>query len=241
MEKHIIASLVSFVLIIAVQSEGLAGADTCGGKDAACREFASLARAGRYEKIVEKADPGQVYSEAARQIIGRSYLVMAGKEGTAPGEQEKLCRNALAYGATSAYLGLYFIHAETDPAKAYGFLKQYAATKPEDSMPYFLLGQADFDRGNYQRAGEYLKEARKIGRSSGNVDWLLFMASYLSGDYTTASEMLDSSFTHGKTVGDLKSLVSTDPRFSEMGKQSEFRKFYTILNGRAMPKPSGRS
>ena len=241
MKKLIIASLVSFVLILAVQSEGLAETRTCGGNDSACREFAALAKTGQYEKIVEKADPKKTYSEAARELIGRSYLVMAGKDGVAPEQQEQLCKKALEYGETSAYMGLYFIHTKIDPDKANGFLKKYVATGPEDSMPYFLLGQAEFDRGNYKGAKEYLKEARKIGGAKSEVDWLLFKASYLAGDYTTSSEMLDSSFSRGKTVGDLKSLVSTDPRFSEMGQQVEFRKFYTILNGRTMPKMQNRS
>jgi hypothetical protein len=42
--------------------------------------------------------------------------------------------------------------------------------------------------------------------------------------------MLDSSFAQGKTVGDLKSLVS-DPRFSDIGKNQQFRKFFPIING----------
>ncbi len=242
MKKHIIAvSLVSFVLIITTQQEGLAGTRSCGSNDAACREFAALAKAGRHEKIVEKVKPNRTYSEAAKELIGKSYLVMAGKDGVAPEQVERLCRKALEYGETSAYMGLYFIYVKTDLEKANGFLKQYVATKPENSMPYVLLGQADFDRGNYEGAKGYLKEARKIGGAKAGVDWLLFKASYLAGDFTTSSEMLNSSFSQGKTVGDLKALLSTDPRFSEMGKQPEFRKFYTILNGRELPKMSSRS
>ncbi len=42
--------------------------------------------------------------------------------------------------------------------------------------------------------------------------------------------MLNSAFTQGKTVGDQKAL-SSPPQFSDMGKRSEFKKFFPIING----------
>jgi hypothetical protein len=42
-------------------------------------------------------------------------------------------------------------------------------------------------------------------------------------------------------VGDLKALVAADPRFADMGRKSEFRKFFTILNGTTTARASLRS
>jgi tetratricopeptide (TPR) repeat protein len=129
-----------------------------------------------------------------------------------------------------------------DAAKAHGFLKQFVQTKPQDSAPYVLLGESDFNQGNYKSAKEYLHEAKKVSRGkSGDLDWFLFKASYLSGDLSLASMMLDSAFSQGKTAGDLKALVSSDNRFAEMGKQYEFRKFFKILNGVTVAKVSQKA
>ena len=46
----------------------------------------------------------------------------------------------------------------------------------------------------------------------------------------TACSMLNSAFTQGKAVGDQKAL-SSPPQFSDMGKRSEFKKFFPIING----------
>jgi hypothetical protein len=42
--------------------------------------------------------------------------------------------------------------------------------------------------------------------------------------------MLNSAFSQGKTIGDQKVLI-VDHRFSYMGKRSEFKKFFPIING----------
>ena len=231
MKMHIIAGLAAFVLIIAGASLGYSGTNACGN-DAVCKEFAALSEAGQYGKIVEKVNPNRSYSAAARDLIGQAYLMVAGREGNTPAQEEQFCLKALEYGASSAYMGLYFIHAGNDVTKALGYLKQYVGTKPQDSVPYVLLGEAAYEQRNYADAKAYLQEAKKVARGkSANLDWLLFQTSYLTGDYTLASTMLDSSFAQGKTVGDLKALVSADTRFAEMGKKSEFRKFMNILNG----------
>jgi len=104
MKKQFIASLATFVLIIFWQSVGIAGETTCGTKDAACREFAALASAGQYEKIVEKVNPKLAYSEPARDIIGQACLAIAEKEDTAPEQKERLYRKAIQFGVTSASL-----------------------------------------------------------------------------------------------------------------------------------------
>jgi tetratricopeptide (TPR) repeat protein len=242
MKKHIIASLLAFVLIIAGTSVGIAGTKACGGKDPVCKKFAELAAAGQFAKIVGKVNPYQTYSAAAMDLIGQAYLMMAGRENNTHEQKDKFCVKALEYGATSAYLDLYYLHAGTDAQKALRYLKQYVATKPQDSALYTLLGETEFNKGNYAGAQQYLQEAKKVARgSSVNLDWLLFKASYLSGDYKMASAMLDSSLGQGKTFGDIKALVTSDSRFSEMSSRSDFRKFFNILNGTTTTKVYVRS
>jgi tetratricopeptide (TPR) repeat protein len=239
MQKHIVAFSVVFVLVLSGSSELFAGTSTCAKSDAVCREFAAFSAAEKYQAIIDKVNPKRSYSDAARALIGNAYLMAAGREDNTPQQKEQLCLNALEYGATSAYMGLYFIYAKTDTVKANGFLKQFVETKPQDPTPYTLLGEAEFKQGNYKTAKEYLHEAKKVtSGKSGDLDWFLFKASFLAGDFAMASMMLDSSFSQGKTAGDLKALVSSDDRFAAMGKQYEFRKFFKILNGVTVAKAS---
>jgi tetratricopeptide (TPR) repeat protein len=239
MKKDIIVLLVVFVLVISGQADLFAGTSSCAKSDAVCREFAALSDAGKHQTIIDNVNPKRSYSDKARMLIGNAYLIVAGREDNTPQQKEQLYMNALEYGATSAYMGLYFIHAKTDTVKANGYLKQFVETKPQDATPYFLLGEADYKQGNFKSAKEYLHEAKKVSHGkSGDIDWFLFKASYLAGDFFMASAMLDSSFSQGKTAGDLKALVSSDQRFSGMGKKYEFRKFFKILNGATGANPS---
>jgi tetratricopeptide (TPR) repeat protein len=239
MKKHIVSLLIVFVLILSGSSDIFAGSVVCAKNDAVCREFDSLSAAGKFQTIIDKVNPQRTYSEEARALIGNAYLMAAGQAGTTPKQEEQLCLKALTYGATAASQRLYNLYVRSDEAKATAFLKQYVETKPQDATPYALLGEAHFKQGNYKSAKEYLLEARKVSSvKSGDLDWLLFKASYLADDRSTASEMLDNAFSQGKTSGDLKALVSSDNRFAEMGKQYEFRKFFKILNGVTIAKAS---
>lgn len=214
-------------LVLSLPAPALsANSAQCEKQDTSCQAFAKLAEAEQYEKIIGQANPKKDYSPEARRIIGQAYLMVAGKEGNTPEQEEQYCLKALEYGATSAYMGLYFIHAGTNEARALGYLEQYVATKPRDSVPYVILGEDALQKKNYAAAHGYLTEGRKVARGrSANLDWLLFQASYLNGDYTTSAQMLESSFSQGRTAGDLKTLISSDPRFTDMGKRPEFRKF----------------
>jgi len=232
MKKHIFGLFVVFVLVISGYSNLFAATSACANSDAVCREFAALSDAGKHQTIIDKVIPKRSYSDASRTLIGNACLMVARQEGKTPQQKEQLYLKALDYGATSAYMGLYFIYARTDSVKANGFLKQFVETKPQDATPYVLLGEADFKKGNFKGAKEYLREAKNVSQGkSGEIDWFLFKASYLAGDLSMASAALDSSFSQGKTAGDLKALVSSDERFAGMGKQYEFRKFFKILNG----------
>lgn len=228
---NIISTLAVFAILLMGQTMGLAADMTCPSKDPVCKEFAKLADAGQFEKLIARVDARKTYSSDTRAVIGKAYLMLAGKKGNSREQEEKFCLKALEYGATSAYMGLYFMNAGQNEEKAFGFLKQYVATGPTDSVPYGLLGEAEMNKKNYAAAIAYLRAAKKASQvGSANVDWMLFQASYITGDYHTASSMLDSSFALGKTVGDLKALI-LDPRFADMGKQPQFKKFFPIING----------
>ncbi|MDA8100219.1 MAG: hypothetical protein M0042_11410 [Nitrospiraceae bacterium] len=199
----------------------------CADKDALCKEFARLAEAEQYDKIVEKVDAKTSYSDASREYIGQAYLMVAGKDTNTPEQEEQLCLKALEYGATSAYMGLYFLSADKSPEKALNYLRQYVSTKPQDAVPYVILGEAEFDKSNYLAAHTFLMEAKRVGRGkSANLDWMLFQTGYLTGDYAAAASMLESAFAQGKTMNDLQTLLKKDARFSELEKRAEFRKFF---------------
>jgi len=222
----------TLILVLGVHSPALSSTlATCMSTDSDCLAFARLMETEQYQKITELADPMKPYSAEAKAYIGRAYLMLAGQEGTTPEQEELYCRKALAFDAVSAYMGLYFINADRSPEEALEYLREYIKTQPNDPVPYVILGEAELAQKNYEPASQYLAKARSVasGRSA-NIDWLLFQASYLAGDFTTASAMLDSSFSQGKTAGDLNALVSSDPRFFEIGKKSEFRKFFPTMN-----------
>lgn len=217
-----------------------ANQSSCPAGDAACSSFAKLADAEQYEKIVEQIDLKATYSPEARRIIGQAYLMLAGRETNTPEQEEQFCLKALEYGATSAYMGLYFIHAAKDETKALGFLRQYVATQPKDSVPYVILGESELEKNNAAAAAEYLHTAKKVARGkSANLDWLLFQASYLTGDFATASAMLDSSLSQGKTSDEVKALAASDKRFADMHKRHELKKYFTS-EGTTASEPDGK-
>jgi tetratricopeptide (TPR) repeat protein len=229
--KHFVGIIMAVVLILSVQSGAMATEIPCAAQDAACKEFSTLAADEQFDKIIGKIDVTKIYSPAARSYIGQAYLMIAGRENNTPEQEEQFCLKALEYGATSAYMGLYFIHAGQNEEKALGFLKQYIATQPKDSVPYVLLGQAEMDKGNYVAANAFLREARSVARGhSANLDWMLFQVNYLLGDFAYASAMFDSALTQGQFVNELKSL-STDPRFAGFSLRPEFKKYEPMIKG----------
>jgi len=225
MLKRFLMMIIAAGLFLAVSSCGRAAERQCPEKDEQCKEFARLAEAEQYDKIIGAIDAKKTYSDASRSIIGQAYLMMAGRETNTPEQEEQFCRKALEYGSTSAYMGLYFIYASKDAEAAFGFLKQYIATKPRDSVPYVILGEAELEKKNYQAADAYLREARKVARGqSANLDWLSFQAGYLTGDYAYAGSMLESAMKRPEYEKELRSLIA-DPRFSGMEKRPEFKQY----------------
>ncbi len=223
-------SVVAFALcLLPGVSHGVA-ASSCSQTDTLCRNFENLFHADQFDKIVAAADPAKQYSEGARHYIGRAYLALAGRENISPEQEEVFCRKALEYGATQAYMGLYFIHVQKDPEKALGFLRQYVETKPADSVPYVILAESELGKKNYKLADFYLRESKKVARArSARVDWMQFQTSYLLGNYQDAVEMLESVAANGKFKEELRSL-GADERFQGIEKRPGFEKFFTAAN-----------
>jgi len=227
-----IAVSIALAFIVAVPSAGTAFTPpACDKNDAVCGEFRTLYTTDQFEAVISRAESSQSYSAASRYYIGQSFLAVAGRETNTLEQEDHYCRKALEYGATSAYMGLYFIHAVTDPEKALGYLEQYAATNPQDSVPFVILGETELNRKNYRKAETYLQAARKVARGrSSNLDWLSFQASYLLGDYASAVSLFESAVTQGHGAGELRSLM-TDPRFAGIEKRPEFRKYEPLFKG----------
>ena len=231
MKKQFIGFTLAVGLIISGQSAAIAAGNSCPAKDTVCMELATLAAADQYDKIIEKVDAKKTYSDAARSIIGQAYLMIAGRETNTPEQEEQFCLKALEYGATSAYMGLYFINADKNEEKALGFLRQYIMTSPKDSVPYVLLGEAEMAKENYEDANLYLRMAKTVARGhSTNLDWMLFQVSYLIGDFAYASTMLDGALAQGQFLNELKSL-SADPRFADFTLRPEFKKYEPMMKG----------
>ena len=132
-------------------------------------------------------------------------------------------------------MGLYFITVQKDPDAALGYLRQYVAAKPRDSVPYVILGEAELMKGRYKEADAFLRESKKIARAnSPRVDWMLFKANYLMGNYGDAARMLESALASGQFDGQVKELAS-DVRFSGIGSRAEFRKFPRLTSTAARP------
>jgi hypothetical protein len=224
--KPIVLIMVLFALIITASAPSYASspASRCENADTACREFEQLTDAGQFEKIVAQyeAAGGAAYSEGSRSYIGQAYLALASRDDVSPEQEERCYWNALKLNCTIAYMGLYFFHVQKDEEKALGFLREYVKTKPIDTVPFVILGEAELTRNNYETADAYLREAKRVAYAySPRVDWLLFKANYLLKNYQFASEMFMSAVTKGKFESEIKAL-SSDPRFEGIEKRPEF-------------------
>ncbi len=223
--KPSIMIMVVFTLIITASVPGYASPKSrCENTDTVCGDFEQLTDAGQFDKIVARYETarGIAYSEGSRSYIGEAYLALASREDISP-EQEELCyMNALELNCPVAYMGLYFFHVQKDEEKALGFLREYIKTKPADTVPFVILGEAELARNNYETADAYLREAKRVAHAySPRVDWLLFKANYLLKNYQFASEMLMNALTKGKFESEIKAL-SADPRFEGIEKRPEF-------------------
>ncbi len=229
MRNSIICCII--IILFTTATAGFAGEQKsrCAATDPVCRNFEKLTNAEQFDRIIQQVDPQKQYSESARHYIGKAYLALASAESNTPEQEEAFCRKALEFGSTQAYMGLYFINAQKDPEAALGYLRQYIATKPADTVPYVILGESELEKRNYRLADEYLRESKKVARaSSPRVDWMLFKANYLLGNYGYASEMFENATTNGRFDDELKSIAS-DGRFHGIQKRPEFQKHQQLF------------
>lgn len=231
MKTTITITFAMLALLLVGPAGSTAGGNTCADNDAICAEFATLTGTGRFERIIERAETAKGLSEAAKAHVGNAYMMLAGKEGATPEQEERFCRKALEYGSSSAYLCLYFIYSGQNKEAALGYLKEYVATKPADPVPYILLGESELEKKNYQAANTYLRDAKKVARGhSSYLDWMLFKVSYILGDYSFACAVLDGALADGLYMKEFRNLVS-DPLFEGMVKKPEFRKYEPLVMG----------
>ena len=229
MKKCISSAVLVILVLIGYATSGFASdspqPSLCADKDLFCKDFETLVQNEQYDKVIGKIDPREAYSEMARQFIGRAYLGIASAENNTPKQEEQYCKKALKYGAVQAYMGLYFITVQESPETALGYLRKYVATKPGDSVPYVILGEAELEQRHYKEADSYLRESKKVARAhSPRVDFLLFQANYLLGNFADASQMLENALSSGQFDKYVSSL-SADARFSGIGSRPEFKKF----------------
>ncbi|OGW48080.1 MAG: hypothetical protein A2078_03800 [Nitrospirae bacterium GWC2_57_9] len=226
MKKAIIISMAAALIMAGMVLSAFAREGSrCKATDKVCRDFEALADAEQFEAIAGKVDKSEKYSQGSRHYIGRAYLALAASENNTPQQEEAFCRKALEFGASQAYMGLYFIHVQKNEEQALGYLREYVKTKPADSVPYVILGESELGKKNYHLADAYLREAKRLSRAnSPGVDWMLFQANYLLGNYQYASEVLDRALKNGngRFEQELR-MLSSDARFQGIAKRPEFR------------------
>jgi len=231
--RHFVTVLIIVMLVIALPLAGSASlpASRCENGDRVCKEFEQLTEEQQPEKIIKQyeAGTGAELSAGSRFYIGGAYLALASGDNVSPEQEESYYWKALRLDYSIAYMGLYFFHVQKDEEKALGFLREYVKTKPEDTVPYVILGEADLNRHNYESADRYLREAKRVARAySPRVDWLLFQANYLLKNYQFASEMFASAVTKGKFESEISALL-TDSRFKGIEKLPEFQGLQKVL------------
>ncbi len=231
--RNIITILICAMLAIILPASGSASSPSsrCEKSDKVCREFELLAEEQQPEKIINQyeAETGAALSAGSRFYVGGAYLALASGDNVDPAQEESYYWKALKLDYSIAYMGLYFFHVQKDEEKALGFLREYVKTKPEDTVPYVILGEAELNRHNYGSADRYLREAKRVARAySPRVDWLLFQANYLLKNYQFASEMLANALTKGNFEDEIKAL-SSDLRFADIGKLPEFQSLRKML------------
>ena len=228
MKPFLMVFLVS-LFFAACSSSVAAASSRCVDADVVCKDFEKYLEAEQPEKVLARYKPSEKYSDASLNLIGSACLAMASRDNISPEEEEGYYRTALSVKHYIAYMGLYFSTMQKDEEKALNYLREYVKTKPADTVPYVILGEAELRKNQYALADTYLREARRVARAySARVDWLLFQANYLLKNYPFAQEMFENAITRGKFEKELKAL-SADPRFADIGSRPEFKKHAEVL------------
>ncbi len=231
--RNFVTVLILVMLVTTLSTAGFASspASRCTDADNVCREFERLAELEQPEKIIEQYETrtGATLSEESRFYIAQAYLAIAARDDVSPALEESCYWKALKLDYSPAYMGLYFFYVQKDEEKALGFLREYVKTKPADTVPFVILGEAELNRTNYTAADAYLREAKRVANAySPRVDWMLFQTNYMLKNYRFASEMFANAVTKGNFEKEIKAL-SSDPRFSGIEKLPEFRNLRKML------------
>lgn len=106
----------------------------------------------------------------------------------------------------------------------------YVKTKPADTVPFVILGEAELARKDYATADAYLWEAKRVAHAySPRMDWLLFQANYLLKKYQFASEMFMNAVTKGNFENKIR-VHTADSRFEGVEKRPEFNACRGLFN-----------
>lgn len=230
-KKYLALIAVLVTLAMAAPALGIASmpVSRCEDADKTCREFEQLLEAQQPEKLIAQYNPANKYSETSLHYVGDAYLQLASKDGITPDQEESYYKKALEVKHYVAYMGLYFFYAPKNEDKALGYLREYVKTKPQDPVPYVILGEFELNRKRYDLADAYLREAKKVEHAhSPRVDWLLFQANYLLKNYQFAEEVFESAVMTGAFDREIKTMVA-DPRFEGIDKRPEFVPYQSRL------------
>lgn len=221
--KRVIVASIFFI------SNTCPAVDMCNG-DQDCLLFEDLSDKLEYGVIIQRMRLGKRYSEGAQYYIGQAYAGLAAEE---PDFEQRAAwyLKSVEYGYFTSYMDLFRLFKRTDPARAYDYLYDYERRHPKEGELYFILGQFEFDKGLYKTAMSHLSTAKKLldAQPSG-LDWLLFKAAYLSGDYQKSSGILNTilnkSFLSDADLLELKN----DARFAGFSDRKEFYALRKALN-----------
>ncbi|MGE5809241.1 MAG: tetratricopeptide repeat protein [Nitrospirota bacterium] len=233
MKKRFILVIALFVIALAAPASirASAPASKCEDTDRDCKEFEQMLDAQQPDKVIARYEAAKTaqYSAAALRYIGDAYLLLASREDITPEQELGYYQKALEVKHYIAYMGLYFFYAQKDEEKALGFLREYVKTGPKDTVPYVILGESELNNKHYKLADAYLREGKKVAHAhSPRVDWLLFQANYLLGNYQFAAEMLESALTNGTFEKEVTAL-SSDVRFKGIESRPEFQKHRSLF------------
>ena len=179
-----------------------------------------------------KADkaPADNIPKGSRTISARHIWRLRRLETNTPEQEEAFCRKALEFGASQAYMGLYFISCSEERGAGARLSQGIHQDKTADSVPYVILGESELEKKNYQLADTYLREAKKISRaSSPRVAWMLFQANYLLGNYQLCRRDVRSSAQERKVRQGAEDRLSTDARVSGHRQAARIQKYQPQL------------
>ncbi len=202
--------------------------------DKTCKTLENLFYQQDFEQIVSTTNPAQSYSDGSVFYIGMAYTRLVGQTQSFD-RKVGLYKKALQFKYYPAYTALFLEYRKRNPSLAMSYLRDYIKTKPDDSEPYFYLGEGEFQKGHLSTANRYLRQAKALsnGHTAG-LDWDLFQINYVLGHYRYAHREFESALAQ-MDRNDINNGIATirrDPRFKGIEKLPEFRDDRGLLGGK---------